>query len=163
MGELIFNAGMLLFLILMTFYSGQIEIWNGDLGARIYPMCLLIIGDVIFLIKTIGVVKNLPSDKNKRKLFVNMDKKTIIRLLLAFLAIILYAVLMTRVGFFIATALYAAAMSAILGLRNIPKLILASLAITLIIYIIFVWLLGISVPRGAGQLYYFGLWLETLF
>lgn len=35
-------------------------------------------------------------------------------------------------------------------------------AITAAIYVVFVWGLGTSVPRGVGPLYDFGRWLEYL-
>ena len=37
-----------------------------------------------------------------------------------------------------------------------------ALAITAAIYVVFVWGLGTSVPRGVGPLYDFGRWLEYL-
>ena len=69
---------------------------------------------------------------------------------------------MEPLGFFLASLLYGIVMSAILGMRNPIKLVLISLSLTVAIYAIFVWALDIMVPRGAGSLYYFGLWLETL-
>ncbi|MEG0803615.1 MAG: tripartite tricarboxylate transporter TctB family protein [Pygmaiobacter sp.] len=164
MGELLFNALMLLVMIAMTIYSGQIVIWQGYVGARYWPMTLLVIAVIIFFFKTIAVYKNLPKEERKFKFDFSVFKdQSTQRLLLSFLITILYAALLSTLGFFISTVLYAAMLSRILGLKNIFKLALSSLGITLAIYAIFVWSLDIMVPRGAGPLYYFGLWLETLF
>ena len=161
MGELIFNALLLLVFVGMTIYSGSIEIWQGYVGARYYPMFLLIVADLIFAAKTFGVYKKIPKEAKKVD-FSFMNTSKIRRLLLAFLLTIVYAFVMTPLGFYISTFLYAILLSAILGLKNIVKLVLSSFVITTAIYAIFVWALDIMVPRGAGALYYFGLWLETL-
>lgn len=161
MGELLFNAGMLAVFLAMTVYSGSIEIWQGYVGARYYPMFLLTVADLIFTAKTIGIYKKLP--KEERKLdFSFLGETKIRKLLLSFVLTIVYAFILQPLGFFIATFLYAVALSAVLGLKNIPKLAISSFVITAAIYAIFVWALDIMVPRGSGPLYYFGLWLETL-
>ncbi len=161
MGELVFNAILLVVFVAMTIYSGSIEIWQGYVGARYYPMCLLIVADLIFVAKTWGVYKNLPKESKKVD-FSFMKNSRIKKLLLAFALTVAYAFVLNPLGFFIATLLYAMALSAILGLTHIGKLVLSSVVITIAIYAIFVWSLDIMVPRGAGPLYYFGLWLETL-
>lgn len=161
MGELVFNAGMLLVFIAMTIYSGSIEIWQGYVGARYYPMFLLAVADIIFAAKTVGIYKNLP--KEEKKLDLSFLGETKIRkLLLSFILTIVYAFVLQPLGFFIATFIYAMTLSAVLGLKNIPKLVISGFVITAAIYAIFVWALDIMVPRGSGPLYYFGLWLEML-
>ena len=161
MGELIFNGGMLIFLLAMTVYSGSIEVWQGYVGARYWPMFLLVCADLIFIAKTVGILRKLPKEERKLDMSFLKEGKTH-RLLAAFALTIVYAGVMQILGFFIATIVYAMCLSAILGLRNLVKLFLSSLVITVVIYVIFVWALDIMVPRGAGPLYYFGLWLETL-
>lgn len=162
MGELIFNGGMLVFLLAMTAYSGSIQVWQGYVGARYWPMFLLVCADLIFIAKTFRIFKNLPKEERKLDLGFLKDNR-IHKLLAAFALTIVYAFVMQLLGFFIATVLYGMCLSAILGLHSIVKLFLSSLIITLVIYVIFVWALDIMVPRGVGPLYYFGLWLETLF
>lgn len=152
---------MLVFFLAMTAYCGTIEIWEGYVGARYWPMFLLVIADLLFLAKTIGVYKSLPKEAKKVDLSVFKSPRTH-KLLLAFAATIAYAAIMEPLGFFLASLLYGIVMSAILGMRNPIKLVLISLSLTVAIYAIFVWALDIMVPRGAGSLYYFGLWLETL-
>ena len=157
---------MLLFMIVMTFVSGGIEIWENVTGARYWPMVLLLIADVLFAVKTVGVVRKMKKEGTPFKVDLSVfKKKNTIRLLLAFGATIAYVALMTPLGFVISTFLYAMAMSWILGLtgwKNLWKLALVAFCITAVIYAIFVWGLGVMVPRGQGQLYYFGLFLETL-
>lgn len=161
MGELVFNGGMLAFFLAMTANCMSIEIWEGYFGARYWPLLLLIIADLLFAAKTIGVYRKLPKDAIKVD-FSFMKSKAIHRLLLAFVATIAYAAIMELAGYVIATVLFGMAMGAILGQRNPIKLVLASLVITMVIYAIFVWGLDVMVPRGKAPIYYFGLWLEML-
>lgn len=161
MGELIFNGVMLIFFVAMTIYGGSIEIWQGYTGARYWPMFLLVIADLIFLLKTYKIARNLPKEDRKVD-FGFIKQKNVQKLLLSFVITAAYAGIMELVGFVIATFLYAVALSVILGLRKPVKLVISSFAITMGIYAIFVWGLDIMVPRGQGALYYFGLWLETL-
>lgn len=163
MGELLFNAGMLVFFIAMTAYSSQIEVWQGYVGARYWPMMLLVIAVIIFGFKTYSIFKKIPKEERSFKVdFSVFKEKSTQKLLFSFVLTILYVASMSLLGFFFSTILYAAVLSWVLGLRNPLKLLLASLIITIVIYAIFVWSLDIMVPRGAGVLYYFGLWLETL-
>jgi len=163
MGELLFNAGMLLFFITMTIYGGKIEIWQDFFGARYWPIMLLIAADLIFAAKTLQIYRSIPASDRKLKIDFSCFKDSgTQRLLMAFAVTIIYAAVLPYLGFFISTFLYALSLSCILGLRNILKLVSSSFITSISIYAIFVWGLDIMVPRGSGFLYYFGLWMETL-
>ena len=60
------------------------------------------------------------------------------------------------------TILFAMGLSWLLGMRNIPKMFLAALAVTALIYAVFVWGLDVMPPRGVGPIYEFSAWLEYL-
>ena len=68
---------MLVFFLAMTAYCGTIEIWEGYVGARYWPMFLLVIADLLFLAKTIGVYKSLPKEAKKVDLSVFKSPRTI--------------------------------------------------------------------------------------
>ena len=161
MGELVFNGGMLAFFLAMTANCMTVEIWEGYVGARYWPLVLLVIADALFLAKTVGIYRKLPKSEIKAD-FSFMKSAKIHRLLLAFIATIAYVAILEIVGYVIATVLFGMAMGAILGQRNPIKLLFASVVITLVIYAIFVWGLDVMVPRGKAPIYYFGLWLEML-
>ena len=71
MGELIFNGFLLIFFAAMLVYSGQIEIWNGHVWARYWPMIILAVGVLLFAIKTWGVFRKLPKEELK-------DRKSVV-------------------------------------------------------------------------------------
>lgn len=162
MGELIFNGFMLLFFLAMTIYSGKIEIWRGYVGARYWPMFILILTDIIFLVKVIGLYKGMPKET---KFSLNVDflkSKGTQRLIVSFVATITYVLVVEKLGFVISTILLGMVISFLLGLRHFGKLLLINTLITMGVYAIFVWGLNIIMPRGAGVIYKFGYWLEYL-
>lgn len=163
MGELIFNGLLLVFFIATTIYSGKIEIWQNYYGARYWPMFFLIITDIIFAVKVFSIYKALPAEKKSFKLEVSFFKeKSVQRLLLSFIVIIIYVLIVEYLGFFISTILLGMSLSFLLGCKHIGKLFISNFTMTIAIYAIFVWGLKVMVPRGAGLLYYFGYWLEGL-
>ena len=163
MGELVFNGALFLLFVGMTFYSGQIEIWQGFYGARYWPMMLTIIASFIFAFKTYRIYKELPAEKRRVKfdLSILKDKPTQ-KLLLSFVWVIFYTVLLDYIGFFISTIIFGMGLSLLLGMKNFGKLLMANFSITTVVYSIFAWGLNIMLPRGVGVFYYFSYWLETL-
>ena len=163
MGELIFNGAMLAFLAAMLINSSQIVIWQNQYWAKYWPMSLLVVGVILFSIKVAGIWKNLPKDKLKFSWEIfGFKNKNVQKLLLSFLLLIAYATILPKLGFLLATFFFCIAMEMLLGSKLSGKAVLGALAITVIIYAIFTWGLGISVPRGVGPLYDFGKWLEYL-
>lgn len=163
MGELIFNGIMLLFFLAMTIYSGSIEIWRGYVGARYWPMLILIFTDIIFLVKVIGIYKAMPAEERKFELKLDLLKnKGVQRLLAGFVITIAYVLLVEKLGFVISTILLGMAVSFLLGQRHFGKNLLINILLTMGVYAVFVWGLKIIVPRGAGIIYKFGYWLEYL-
>lgn len=163
MGELIFNGFLLIFFAAMLVYSFQIPIWNDHVWARWWPMVILIFAVILFAIKTYGVFRKLSKDQLKFDIKIfGFKEKNIQRLLLAFAWLIVYAVILPYVGFVIATFIFCIGMQLLLRGKPDWKVFAAALAITVAIYVVFVWGLGTSVPRGVGPLYNFGRWLEYL-
>ncbi len=163
MGELIFNVFMLVFFVIMLITSGSIEIWDGNYWARYWPMILLVFAVLLFTIKVYQVAKGMKKEdfKFKMEIFALKDKG-VQKLLMAFAWLLIYATSMQFLGFIVATLLFCVGMQYLLGKNFSAKTALNSLGITVLIYAIFVWGLGVSVPRGAGFLYDIGITLEYL-
>ncbi len=159
MGELIFNGFLLIFFAAMLVYSGQIEIWNGHVWARYWPMIILAVGVLLFAIKTWGVFRKLPKEELKFDIKIfGFKERNIQMLLVSFAWLIFYALILPKAGFIISTFIFCVGMQLLLR----GKLGWQVFAITAAIYVVFVWGLGTSVPRGVGPLYDFGRWLEYL-
>ncbi|MBS6953071.1 MAG: tripartite tricarboxylate transporter TctB family protein [Enterocloster asparagiformis] len=163
MGELLFNGGLLIFFIAMFIYSGQIQIWEGYFGARYWPMMLIGFAILIFAVKTYTIFKKLPGEERKFSLKIFHLKETGVKKLLASFAwVCFYAWLLPYGGYVLSTILFAMGLSWLLGMRSLPKMFLAALAVTAIIYAVFVWGLDVMPPRGIGPIYEFSSWLEYL-
>jgi hypothetical protein len=163
MGELIFNGAMLVFFIAMLIYSSQIAIWQGHIWARYWPMTLLVIAVILFGIKVVGIYKELPKEQRKFSWEIfGLKNKNVRLLLLSFAWLLVYVAVLPKLGFVLTTLLFCIGMEMLLGAKFSLKTLLGAFAITITIYAIFTWGLGISVPRGVGRLYDFGKWLEYL-
>lgn len=163
MGELVFNGILLVFFLAMTIYSTTIKVWQGFVGARYWPMVILIITVIIFAYKTVHIYKSLPAEKKNFKLNLSFLKDAgVKRLLASFLTVLIYASILEPLGFFLSTIILIMGMAFIIGLRDIGKLLLISFFITLGVYAVFVWGLDMMLPRGTGPIYNFGYWLEFL-
>ena len=163
MGELIFNGTMLVFFVVMLINSSQIAIWQDHYWAKYWPMMLLIIAVILFTIKVVGICKKLPKDQWKFTWEIfGFKNKNVRTLLLSFLWLIIYAAILPKLGFILATCLLCIGLEVLLGTKLSVKALLGALAITVIVYAIFTWGLRISVPRGVGPLFEFGKWLEYL-
>jgi hypothetical protein len=155
---------MLLFFVAMFFYGWQIPIWNDYSAARYWPMVLLIINIFVFVVKVYQVWKGL--SKEDRKLNVVEDfalnEKGVWRLLATFLLCVAYATLLPYGGFLLTTTIFGMGISCMLSSPNFLKMLLSGVIACFSIYSIFVWGLGIILPRGTGAIYKLSLWFEAL-
>lgn len=164
LGELVFNFILLIFFIVMFFCSMQIEIWNDYLGARYWPMMLIVLAIVLFVAKIVKIWRAMPKEeKGEKKVGVGKVKdREVIKLAAAFGLCLLYVFLLPTCGFLAATFLFAACFSRILGADKPLKMLTAGLCASAPIFMVFVWGLSIRLPRGIGIFYTVSLWLERL-
>ena len=115
MGELIFNGFLLIFFAAMLVYSGQIEIWNGHVWARYWPMIILAVGVLLFAIKTWGVFRKLPKEELKFDIKIfGFKERNIQMLLVSFAWLIFYALILPKAGFIISTFIFCVGMQLLL-------------------------------------------------
>lgn len=161
MGELVFNAFLLVIFIVFFGLSFSIPVSQGDELGRYWPMGILIILIIMMIFKLIKVWKALPKEKIKVDLSF-LKTAPIIRLVLAIVALVIYAYILGKLGYVLSTILFCLAVEFLIGVRSIPKALLASLGITVVLFAVFSWGLDVSLPRGTGVLESFGKWLEYL-
>jgi len=163
MGELIFNGFLLIFFVAMLISSFQIPIWNDHVWARWWPMMILAIAVLLFAIKVWGIFRKLPKEELKFDIKIfGFGERNIQMLLASFVWLFLYALILPKAGFIISTFIFCVGTQLLLRGKLGWKTFVAAFAITAAIYVVFVWGLGTSVPRGVGPLYNFGRWLEYL-
>lgn len=164
MGELLFNGLLLVFFCIMFFCSMQIEIWNDYVGARYWPMVLIGIAVILFGIKVAVLWRSLAKKAKPQEFGLSQTivPGEIRNLTLSFLFCFLYVLFLPTGGFLLATFLFAAGFSWVLGTKKIYQMFLSGLFSSVPIFMIFVWGLNIRLPRGIGALYTVSLWLERL-
>lgn len=163
MGELIFNVLLFLAMLVLAINSLSIPIQGTDYLVRYWPMAILIILMILMAYKIYGIVMKMKA-KNEPFTFDFGVLKTapVIRLMLACVWLIIYAWVLPYVGYVIATIVFCVGIMYLLGVTSFPKALLASFAVTVVLFAIFSWGLDVSLPRGYGPLEAFGKWLEYL-
>ena len=137
------KSDWLLALVLMGF-ALAVFLYPGDwpMEAGLYPRAVSVL---IFILSSVLLVK--PQDERKKtpgsmlqEAIENKNVLFIVLLTIAFVASI------ETLGFFIALPVYLMAAQLLMGLRRPKSILLATAIITVVIYLIFVTLLGIRIP-----------------
>ncbi len=163
MGELIFEGILLLFFILMFINGLDIEIYNKQTMARYWPEAVLAIIIGLLIISAVQKYRKLNKAEKTKRSFIEFCKdKNTLKVLLAFLLLIAYAVLITYTGFLPASWLIGCCYAWLLGEKRWLRSIWINLAIVLVLFLIFHSGLGILMPRGQGIFKTFGLFMERI-
>lgn len=133
-----------------------------ELGAAFWPRIILVM--MIFLL-AVNIVNNLKAQKeNKSSIMgeLNLGGFLKSRLLVGIILVAVMALLMSTIGFMPDCLLFLIAYGFLLGERRIPLLVIRSLAITVVLYVIFQGALDIMLARGVGPFREFALFFEML-
>lgn len=163
-GELIFNIILLFFFCIMFFCSWQIEIWNDYAGARYWPMTLVAVAILLFIIRIIKIWYAISEEEKRKKAgdLLKVKPEEAKKMTEAFGVCLLYVLFLPAGGFLVSTFLFGACFAWILGADKPIKMVLSGLCSSLPIFMVFVWGLNIRLPRGAGVFYTISLWLERV-
>ena len=129
-----------------------------ELGAAFWPRIILV---MMIILLAVNIVNNLKAQKeNKSSIMgeLNLGGFLKSRLLVG----IILALLMSTIGFMPDCLLFLIAYGFLLGERRIPLLVIRSLAITVVLYVIFQGALDIMLARGVGPFREFALFFEML-
>ena len=133
-----------------------------ELGAAFWPRIILVM--MIFLL-AVNIVNNLKAQKeNKSSIMgeLNLGEFLKSKLLVGIILVAVMALLMSTIGFMPDCLLFLIAYGFLLGERRIPLLVIRSLAITVVLYVIFQGALDIMLARGVGPFREFALFFEIL-
>ena len=133
-----------------------------ELGAAFWPRIILVM--MIFLL-AVNIVNNLKAQKeNKSSIMgeLNLGEFLKSKLLVGFILVAVMALLMSTIVFMADCLLFLIAYGFLLGERRIPLLVIRSLAITVVLYVIFQGALDIMLARGVGPFREFALFFEML-
>ncbi len=133
-----------------------------ELGAAFWPRIILV---MMIILLAVNIVNNLKAQKeNKSSIMgeLNLGGFLKSRLLVGIILVAVMALLMSAIGFMPDCLLFLIAYGFLLGERRIPLLVIRSLAITVVLYVIFQGALDIMLARGVGPFREFALFFEML-
>ncbi len=133
-----------------------------ELGAAFWPRIILV---MMIILLAVNIVNNLKAQKeNKSSIMgeLNLGGFLKSRLLVGIILVAVMALLMSAIGFMPDCLLFLIVYGFLLGERRIPLLVIRSLAITVVLYVIFQGALDIMLARGVGPFREFALFFEML-
>ncbi len=162
--ELIYNGILLVFFIFCYFYVGVTmpKSASTELGADNWPQIILVLLIIFLAINMYKVYKG-NKDIAFKDLFKGFNIKSFVKnkLFVGIVLVFLMALILDIVGFIPTCFLFIIAYGYLVGEKRILRLILSSIAVTIILYIIFSIGLDIMLPRGYGIFRTFALILES--
>ncbi len=163
MGELLFNALMLLFFLVMGSYTMDIRIEGEHAGARYWPLVMIGLIVILLAVKIWKIWKALPREERRFSIGIfKLNEPGIQKLLLSMAWLLAYIIALPYTGYVLGTLLFFAGMAWLIGARKVPVIVLSSIGVTAAVWAIFVWGLGVHPPRGVGILENISIWLEYL-
>ncbi len=164
-GELIICLVLLLFCFiclgnLLFGMSGMME--YDPMGPSAWPIILLVL-----LILLLGIQMAVLLKKNRGAAVadtkvLSVNRKDALKLACAAGILVVYIVLLDKIGFLPSTPLFMLSYMGLLGQKNRKIKIVVALAATCILYILFSRILQVPLPRGYGIFRDFALSLEIL-
>ena len=131
----------------------------------VWPKTIIILLEICLIINIIKIIKK---NKGNPEFSLSAFAKSIPVFLKSkqFLGIVIMvaaALLLETLGFMVTSLLVLFFYGMLLGERNFVRLAIASVCITLVLYIIFSGMLSVNLPRGTiGFLRSFALWMESI-
>jgi len=145
-----YNIGTAILLICVGIYvihySGGFDpIVNGTPGPGFWPR---ILGVLLIFVSTLLAVTTIFTRKQLADHLIDFKAKGFRQVVKLFAVMILFGVGLNFIGFLPSSLLFVVLVMWIMGVRSIPKICIASFAITISIYVIFAVALGLVLPKG---------------
>ena len=131
----------------------------------VWPKTIIILLEICLIINIIKIIRK---NKGNPEFSLSAFAKSIPSFLKSkqFLGIVIMvaaALLLETLGFMVTSLLVLFFYGMLLGEKNLVRLAIASVCITLVLYIIFSGMLSVNLPRGTiGFLRNFALWVESV-
>ena len=172
MFELIIN--ILLFIFLgFTFFTHVLEAAVPAKVAKnpfvlqpdVWPKTIIILLEICLIINIIQIIrKNKGNPDFTLAAFVRSIPEFLKgKIFRGIVIMVVASLLLETLGFMVTSALVLFFYGMLLGEKKLPRLAIASVCITLVLYVIFNGMLSVNLPRGTiGFLRNFALWMESI-
>ena len=136
----------------------------GELSAKQWSVTILLLAILFLVINIVNVIRKTPKDQRNFSALTEIKFENIIRsrLLWGVVAMVGYTALVDTLGFLVTTFLFCNVFCMLLGEKKVPKAVLFSLILTVILFFIFFKGMGVILPRGVGFLRDFSRVAEKL-
>lgn len=162
--DIIFSGVLALFCIYCYFLVGAQSPapTETELGAAFWPRIILVLMIILLVINVINALKKHKAEGGNIFGGFNIAEFFKSKLFVGMIMVAVMAMLMPMIGFVPVCILFLAAYGWLLGERRPVRLLVTSLAITIILYILFQGALDIMLARGNGVFRDFALMLEMI-
>ena len=131
----------------------------------VWPKVIIVLLEICLIINVIQIIRK---NKGKPEFTLTAFVKSIpgflkSRLFLGIVIMVAASLLLETLGFIVTALLILVLYGMLLGEKSIPRLAIASVCITLVLYVVFSGMLSVNLPRGTiGFLRNFALFLESV-
>ena len=166
--QLLFNGALLAFFIYLYFHIVNIAPTRtpGIMDGADWPRGLIILLIFFTIVNLINIVRTTPpAERNLSSLPKLSSIKTLHKnkLFLGMALLVSYGILLPQIGFLPASFLLATLYTILLGEKRVHFAALYSFVCVIVLFILFYFLLDITLPRGEGIFRDFAMYIETLF
>lgn len=147
--ELIFNGFM--FLVLLVFFIDstkidEVTVSTDKIGAAGFPQFIIIISAILLIYISIKKVREMKKGKTSEKQeYKDIGYK---RMFLTIVLLGLYIFIMNIIGYILSTFIFSVLASYTMGYRDMKKVVIFSLILTVAITLIFGKVFFVALPRG---------------
>ena len=135
---------------------------ENELGAAFWPQLILVIIIVLSVVNIINSFKKLKAEGKTITSDIDLEGFFKSKLFVGMVAVSVLALVLPVIGFIPSCILFLIGYGVLLGAPSITKIIIASIFITIVIYILFQGALDIMLPRGTGFFRDFALVCERI-
>ena len=131
----------------------------------VWPKTIIILLEICLIINIIQIIrKNKGNPEFSISAFVKSIPEFLkVKIFRGIVIMVVASLLLETLGFMVTSALVLFFYGMLLGEKKLPRLAIASVCITLVLYIIFNGMLSVNLPRGTiGFLRNFALWMESV-
>ena len=152
--EMLFSCILIVFFgycainAMVTFPDGAAN----ELSAKQWSVGILLLLLLFLALNVINIYKKIPKDQRNLSRITSLKIKDIVksRLFLGIASMIAYVALVDVLGFLLTSFIFCTVFCMLLGETKVPRAVLFSLCVTIILYVIFFKGMGVILPRGVG-------------
>lgn len=128
------------------------EFWPGILSVILFSLCAILVITSLISLKKNGEGEKAPSINIFAK---TEDGKNLRRMLLSILITVILAFLWKYIGFLLATPVAVFFLQYLLGNKKYGSMIIYAVVVTVVVFLVFKFLLGIDMPLGFMEYWFY--------